>query len=58
MVIVSLMVDLPEDNENWSIAPEFKNGPITRACIITLYVIVMFFIYKDQDSLINSKKDN
>ena len=58
MVFISLMVDLPEENENWSITPEFKNGPITRFFIILLYAIVTFIIYQDQDYLINFKTSN
>ena len=52
------MVDLPEKDEDWSITPEFKNGSITRGCIILLYTIVVFIIYKDQDQLINFKSGN
>ena len=55
MIVISLMVDLPEDNEDWSIAPEFKNGPITRASIILVYILVIFNVYRDQDHLINFK---
>ena len=58
MLTVSLMVDSHEENENWTITPEFKNGPITRACIIVLYIIVIFVIYKDEDSMINFTTDN
>ena len=58
MIIVSLMFDLPENNENWSITPEFKNGPIARVCMIVLYMIATFVIYKDEDSLINYRRDN
>lgn len=55
MLLVSFMSDLPEDSENWSEIPEFKNGPITRVCLMILYTIVLFIIYKDQHSLINFK---
>jgi len=58
MIVVSLMVDLPEDDEDWSLAPEFKNGPITRVCIIPVYMLVLLFIYKDQDTLINFRRGN
>ena len=53
IIVVSLMVDLPEDNENWTLTPEFKNGPITRVCLIILYTLVLGVLYKDQDTLIN-----
>jgi len=53
IVVVSLMVDLPEDNEDWSLTPEFKNGPLTRVCLIILYTIVLFVLYKDKDIMIN-----
>ena len=58
MVTVCLMVDIPDDDENWSITPELKNGPIARGCIIILYIIVMFAIYKNEDNLINFRSDN
>ena len=58
MVVISLMADLPEEHENWFQAPEFKNGPITRACIIAVYIMVMILIYKDQDKLINFRRGN
>ena len=55
MLLVSFMSDLPGDSEDWSAIPEFKNGPITRVCIILLYTIVLYTIYKDQQYLINFK---
>jgi hypothetical protein len=36
VLILSLIYDLPENNENWDITPEFKNGPIIRFCLILL----------------------
>jgi hypothetical protein len=55
MLLVSFMSDLPEESENWSEIPEFKNGPITRVALIVLYTIIVYIIYRDQHSLINFK---
>ena len=58
ILIVSLMHDLPENSENWSITPEFKNGPIIRFCLILLQTIVLFATYQDQDTLVNFKNED
>ena len=55
IIVCSLLVDLPENDENWSLTPEFKNGPIARFCLIVVQTIVLVLVYRDTDTLINFK---
>ena len=48
MTFLSLMTDLPEEGEDWTVVPSYKRGPLVRWPLIGLYLIVLIIIYKDK----------